>query len=95
MAARDENLVARFVREARIAAQLRHRHIARVEDFGTTPDGRPFLVMELLKGESLEERLQAQGAIPSGMSPADFAKFIAAETKKWATVVKASGATVD
>jgi len=41
------------------------------------------------------ERLQAQGAIPSGMSPADFAKFIAAETKKWATVVKASGATVD
>jgi len=44
---------------------------------------------------ALKERLQAQGAIPSGMSPADFAKFIAAETKKWAAVVKASGATVD
>ncbi|MDO9017510.1 MAG: serine/threonine-protein kinase [Myxococcales bacterium] len=62
-AARDENLVARFVREARIAAQLRHRHIARVEDFGTTDDGRPFLVMELLKGESLEDRLQAHGQV--------------------------------
>ena len=62
-AARDENLVARFVREARIAAQLRHRHIARVEDFGTTADGLPFLVMELLKGESLEDRLQAHGRV--------------------------------
>jgi serine/threonine protein kinase len=62
-AARDENLVARFVREARIAAQLRHRHIARVEDFGTTDDGRPFLVMELLQGESLEDRLQAHGQV--------------------------------
>lgn len=62
-ASRDAALVARFVREARIAAQLRHRHIARVEDFGTSDDGRPFLVMELLQGESLEERLQREGRI--------------------------------
>ncbi|MFT3954135.1 MAG: tripartite tricarboxylate transporter substrate binding protein [Piscinibacter sp.] len=44
---------------------------------------------------ALKERLLAQGAIPSGMSPADFGKLIAAETKKWAEVVKASGAKVD
>ena len=44
---------------------------------------------------AMNERLLAQGAIPSGMSPADFAKFIDAETKKWALVVKASGAKVD
>jgi tripartite-type tricarboxylate transporter receptor subunit TctC len=44
---------------------------------------------------ALKERLLAQGAIPSGMSPADFVKFIDAETKKWAGVVKASGAKVD
>ena len=44
---------------------------------------------------ALKERLQAQGAIPGGMSPAEFGRFIAAETKKWAEVVKASGAKVD
>jgi tripartite-type tricarboxylate transporter receptor subunit TctC len=44
---------------------------------------------------AMKERLASQGAIPSGISPADFAKLIAAETKKWAEVVKASGAKVD
>jgi serine/threonine protein kinase len=65
-ASRDQQLVARFVREARIAAQLRHRNIARVEDFGTTPEAagnRPFLVMELLRGDSLESLLEAHGRV--------------------------------
>ena len=44
---------------------------------------------------AIRERLQSQGAIPSGMSPAEFGKFIDAETKKWAQVVKASGAKID
>ena len=44
---------------------------------------------------ALKERLLAQGAIPSGMTPAEFVKFIDAETRKWAGVVKASGAKVD
>ena len=44
---------------------------------------------------AINERLQAQGAIPSGMPPANFVKFIEAETRKWAVVVKASGAKVD
>jgi tripartite-type tricarboxylate transporter receptor subunit TctC len=44
---------------------------------------------------AMKERLLAQGAIPSGIAPADFAKLIAAETRKWAEVVKASGAKVD
>jgi tripartite-type tricarboxylate transporter receptor subunit TctC len=48
-----------------------------------------------LASPGLKERLLSQGAIPSGMSPADFGRFIAAETKKWAAVVKASGAKVD
>jgi tripartite-type tricarboxylate transporter receptor subunit TctC len=48
-----------------------------------------------LSAPALKERLLAQGAIPSGMTSADFAKHIAAETAKWASVVKVSGAKVD
>ena len=67
------------------------------------PAGTPAEVVARIQQETakamaapaIKERLLAQGAIPSGMSPADFAKFIEAETKKWAVVVKASGAKVD
>lgn len=44
---------------------------------------------------AIKEKLLAQGAIPGGMVPAEFAKFIDAEIAKWAGVVKASGAKVD
>ncbi len=44
---------------------------------------------------AMKERLLAQGAIPSGNTPAEFAKLIDAEHRKWAQVVKASGAKVD
>ncbi len=57
-AASDQGLLARFRREARIAAQLRSRHIVRVEDFGVTRDGRPYLIMEFLEGESLARRIE-------------------------------------
>jgi tripartite-type tricarboxylate transporter receptor subunit TctC len=43
----------------------------------------------------IKARLESQGAIPSGITPAQFAAFIGAETAKWAKVVKASGAKVD
>ena len=48
-----------------------------------------------LAAPALKDRLQAQGAIPSGMTSAEFARHIAAETAKWALVVKAAGAKVD
>ncbi len=67
------------------------------------PAGTPADVIARLQQETakalatpaLKERLLAQGAIPGGMSSADFGKFIQAETAKWASVVKASGAKVD
>ena len=48
-----------------------------------------------LASPALKERLQAQGAIPSGMTSAEFTGFIGAETAKWAKVVKSAGAKVD
>jgi serine/threonine-protein kinase len=57
-AAQDQNLVARFRREARIAAQLRSKYIVRVEDYGTSSDGRPYLVMEFLRGQTLASVLE-------------------------------------
>jgi tripartite-type tricarboxylate transporter receptor subunit TctC len=67
------------------------------------PAGTPVDVLQRLQQESaralasaaVKERLLSQGAIPSGVSGADFARFMDAETKKWAQVVKASGAKVD
>ena len=48
-----------------------------------------------LASPAIKEKLLAQGAIPGGNTPADFAKFIDSEIAKWAPVVKASGAKID
>ena len=48
-----------------------------------------------LKSPAIQEKLLAQGATPGGNTPQQFASFIDAEHKKWAQVVKASGAKVD
>ena len=48
-----------------------------------------------LNSPAIKEKLLAQGAIPSGNTPQEFARFIDAEIGKWASVVKASGAKVD
>lgn len=65
---------------------------------GTPPDIVNRIQQEVAKAlasPAVKEKLLGQGAIPSGNTPAEFAKFIDDETKKWAPVVKASGAKVD
>lgn len=52
----------RFLREARAASILNHPHIATIYDYGETPDQVPFIVMELVDGQNLAERLQ-QGSL--------------------------------
>lgn len=53
----------RFRREAQLASKIQHPYIVSVTDFGKTSDGRLFLVMELVKGETLKDRI-ALGPIP-------------------------------
>ena len=52
-------------------------------------------VAKALASPAVKERLLAQGAIPGGNTPAEFAGLIDSEHRKWAQVVKASGAKVD
>jgi len=60
----DQEFRARFQREARLAASLNHRNIATVYDFGETEDGLLFLVMELVQGRKLSERLRDRDLAP-------------------------------
>jgi serine/threonine-protein kinase len=64
--ARNAEALQRFVKEARATGQLKHPGIIQVFDAGKTGDGRPYLVMELLAGESLAERLARDGGMPAG-----------------------------
>jgi serine/threonine protein kinase len=61
---RDEHLLARFLNEARAANAIRHPNIIEILDSGMMADGTPFLVMELLEGDSLGTRIRGAGAMP-------------------------------
>jgi serine/threonine-protein kinase len=52
----------RLLNEAQLASSIAHDHIVRILESGTTDDGRPFVVMEHLSGESLAERIRREGA---------------------------------
>jgi serine/threonine protein kinase len=56
---------ARFQQETRIAASFAHPNIVTIHDFGILPGGRAFVVMELLHGSTLADRLRASGALPT------------------------------
>jgi eukaryotic-like serine/threonine-protein kinase len=59
----DDNARARFVREARAAAGLDHDHIVPVFAVANPPDGPPYLVMPYIDGQTLAERIKAEGRL--------------------------------
>lgn len=59
----DEVLVRRVLAEAQAVNAVRHRGIVDIHAHGRTPDGRPYLVMEMLHGETLHELLTRQGRL--------------------------------
>src|SRR6185295_180345 len=59
------DLIARMRNEWRALGKLHHPNIVDVINAGTTPDGVPYYVMELLSGETVRDRLARMGKIPS------------------------------
>src|SRR5262249_11685429 len=61
-------VVARFLNEARAAATIRHPGIVTIFDQGTLADGRAYLTMEYLSGETLRGRLAREGALAPALA---------------------------
>ena len=61
--AESDEARTRFENEARAAARLQSKYVVQVFDYGVMPDGRPFIVMEYLAGESLDARLERVGKL--------------------------------
>src|SRR5580704_12086472 len=57
-------VVARFLREASAAGHIGNPHIVETFDAGTLESGAPYIVMELLAGETLADRLSREGRLP-------------------------------
>jgi serine/threonine-protein kinase len=62
--AQKRDVVARLQQEARLASAIGHPSIVDVNDFGETADGRSFVVMEFLEGESLAQLIAREAPLP-------------------------------
>ena len=60
---RDPTALARFTNEARTVSAIGHPNVCNVFDVGALDDGRPFLLMEKLEGETLREKLARLGKL--------------------------------
>lgn len=65
-AAKDGSEIARLRREAQVASALDHPNVVKVYDLDTLQDGSIFIVMELLRGRSLAEKLHKDGPLAPG-----------------------------
>ena len=57
--AASKEMVSRFMTEARAASQIGHDHIVDILDFGQSPEGENFMIMEYLEGQTISSRIRA------------------------------------
>ncbi|MBZ5712555.1 serine/threonine protein kinase [Nannocystis pusilla] len=62
--AHRSELVERFLQEARAASMIGHENVVEITDFGATPTGSVFFVMEMLVGEDLSETIKRSAPLP-------------------------------
>jgi tRNA A-37 threonylcarbamoyl transferase component Bud32 len=62
--AHKEDLRDRFLQEARAASMISQENVVEITDFGDTPDGSVFFIMEFLQGEDLSDTLKSEGRLP-------------------------------
>ncbi len=74
----NDEAFERFVREAKTTGTLQHQSIVDVYDVALGKDGRPFIVMELLHGEELEDIIERTGSLSPLKTAAYFAQLAAA-----------------
>src|SRR5690349_4872313 len=60
----SDQLIQRFLREARLASRLDHPYAAHIYAFGAEPDGVLWIAMELVRGTSLDQMLELRGPLP-------------------------------
>ncbi len=73
MHVKSVEMTARFVREAQTASAVRHPNVVEIHDVIPLPDGTPLMVMEMLSGEALADKLAREGRL----SPIDTAQIMA------------------
>ena len=66
--ARKQDLVERFMQEAKSASRIRHENVIDISDFGATPEGLVFFAMELLKGHDLHDEI-ARARVAGNLLP--------------------------
>ena len=82
----DESMLKRFQKEATAAASIQSPNVVKILDYGKDEAGRPYLAMELLKGEELEQRLEREGPLPLSLM-----KKVIVETCKGLSAAHAAG----
>jgi serine/threonine-protein kinase len=66
--AKQGELAARFIQEARATAAIGHPNIVQITDFGELPSGAPYFVMELLDGSPLSKLIRKGGPLPARLA---------------------------